>query len=217
MIRIIKASEAPPPEPHEEPGEFIDLADHVQTHLKHAREEATRLVEEARRQAAQIRHDAERQGRQQAEAELAQRVQDHVERQLACVLPSLQQAIDQLGAARTSHLKQCESRVVQLAAAIAARLIRRELQNVPDIPLELIREALQLATGAPHIKLRLAPEDHQLLRERLADLNGFTDVGHAEIVADPQVSRGGCIVQSEFGIIDQRFESQLARIVEELI
>ncbi len=217
MIRIIKASESPPPEPHEEPAEFIDLADQVQTHLKHAREEATRLIEEARRQAAQIRHDAERQGRQQAEAELAQRVQDHVERQLACVLPSLQQAIDQLGAARTSHLKQCETRVVQLAAAIAARLIRRELQNVPDIPLELIREALQLATGAPHIKLRLAPEDHQLLQERLADLNGFTDVGHAEIVADPQVSRGGCIVQSEFGIIDQRFESQLARIVEELI
>ncbi len=217
MIRIIKASEPPPAEPPEEPGEFIDLTDQLQLQLNRSRDEATRLVEEARDQAEQIRRDAELQGRQQAEAEFEQRVRDEVEQRVARVLPSLQQAIDQLSAARTSHLKQCETRIVQLAAAIAARLIRRELQDVPEIPLELIREALQLATGSSQIKLRLAPEDYRILRERLADLDGFTDAGHAEIVADPQVSRGGCIVQSEFGIIDQRFESQLSRIVEELI
>jgi flagellar assembly protein FliH len=38
-----------------------------------------------------------------------------------------------------------------------------------------------------------------------------------QIVPDDSVSRGGCLLESEFGRIDQRIESQLARIAEELI
>ena len=38
----------------------------------------------------------------------------------------------------------------------------------------------------------------------------------AQIVADPAVEPGGCRVITGFGEIDQRIESQLERIVEEL-
>jgi flagellar biosynthesis/type III secretory pathway protein FliH len=36
------------------------------------------------------------------------------------------------------------------------------------------------------------------------------------VVADPQVSLGGCRVETRFGVIDQQFEAQLARIEQEL-
>ena len=36
------------------------------------------------------------------------------------------------------------------------------------------------------------------------------------IVADPDVSPGGCRVVTEFGVIDETYEAQLDRIAEEL-
>ena len=35
-------------------------------------------------------------------------------------------------------------------------------------------------------------------------------------MADPEIARGGCRVETRFGTIDQQFEAQLARIEEEL-
>jgi flagellar biosynthesis/type III secretory pathway protein FliH len=42
-------------------------------------------------------------------------------------------------------------------------------------------------------------------------------LAQTELVADPQISAGGCRVETRFGVIDQQFESQLARIEEELV
>jgi flagellar assembly protein FliH len=38
----------------------------------------------------------------------------------------------------------------------------------------------------------------------------------AEMIADPEISPGGCRIETLHGAIDQQFESQLARIEEEL-
>ena len=44
----------------------------------------------------------------------------------------------------------------------------------------------------------------------------MSSLGEAELIASPNVSRGGCYVETRFGTIDQQFESQLKRIEEEL-
>jgi flagellar biosynthesis/type III secretory pathway protein FliH len=41
-------------------------------------------------------------------------------------------------------------------------------------------------------------------------------LAETELIADPQITAGGCRVETRFGVIDQQFESQLARIEEEL-
>ena len=217
MVRIIKASEHAHARAGEAGGaDFVDVAHQLQTQMNQARQQATAIIQTARRESQQIRRDAELQGRQQAEQFFQQRVRGEVERRLASVLPALEQAVDQLDAARDAHLKQWETGVVQLASAMAARLVRRELRALPHLPVDLIREALQLAAGAHRIKVRLSPEDYQTLGAEATQLARSAN-GGAEVIADPEVSSGGCIVQSEFGTIDQRFEAQLARIVEELI
>ena len=41
-------------------------------------------------------------------------------------------------------------------------------------------------------------------------------LANTELVADPQITQGGCRVETRFGVIDQQFEAQLARIEDEL-
>ena len=37
-----------------------------------------------------------------------------------------------------------------------------------------------------------------------------------EVIPDPEISLGGCIVRSMHGLIDQQLETQLQRLVEQL-
>jgi flagellar assembly protein FliH len=106
---------------------------------------------------------------------------------------------------------------VRLAVAIARRIVRRELHSHPEIAVEWIREALALAVGSGRIQLYLHPQDHAALGDEVRELvAGLGQLGETEIVADSQISPGGCRVVTQFGEVDQRLETQLARIEEEL-
>jgi flagellar biosynthesis/type III secretory pathway protein FliH len=100
---------------------------------------------------------------------------------------------------------------------MAERIIRRQLEREPEITLQWIREALQMAAGAADVALHLNPADHTLLGSRAKQLaQSLSGLAPTTIVADPAVSPGGCVVQTRLGRIDQQIESQLARIQEEL-
>jgi flagellar assembly protein FliH len=140
-----------------------------------------------------------------------------VEARWQSLAPVLQEAIESVRQLQTRWLRDWEDRAIELAVAIAARLVRRELAHDPRISQQWMREALQLATGCSTVTLRLHPDDyatlgnwqHQLTRE-------FSGLSPARIVADPQIARGGCRVDTEFGFIDQQLETQLTRLQEEL-
>ena len=92
-----------------------------------------------------------------------------------------------------------------------------EARQTPEITLTLLREALELAAGSTHLRIHLNPADHETLGPQAETLIAeFSSLGPAKLVADPQVTPGGCRVETRFGIIDQQFEAQLARIEEEL-
>ena len=129
----------------------------------------------------------------------------------------MEQAVAELRQSQHAWLKHWERQTVHLACAIAARIVRRELAQSPDITLDLVREALELATGGSRVRLHLNPQDHRAVSEQLpALLTRLQELAPAEVVADPEISPGGCRVVTEFGWVDQQIESQLARIEEEL-
>jgi len=219
MVRIIKAIEAHA-ECSSDSGEsagFIDATVEVRTQLDNARNEASRIVQEACEQADGIRQEAQEEGALQQARAIQQQVRLEVDQRLETALPALEEAVRSIDCEKAKHLRQCESHVVRLATAIAERLVRRELNRSPEITLDLVREALDLAAGSDRIKLHLNPADYETLSERVAELTAkLGEKTAADIIADSAISPGGCLVETEFGDIDQQFEMQLARIEEEL-
>ncbi len=194
-----------------------DLSDKARRWIDQVRGEAGEILAHAEKEAAAVRAKAEEQGRQAA-IEAAERVLDQkVGKQLETLLPALQKAVAGIVEARADFLRGWERNIVHLATAIAARVIRREVERQPDLPLALVREALDLAAGSPHVQLQLHPADLAALGAQVERLTKETSrLGNVEIVADPQVSQGGCRVLTRHGAIDERVESQLVRIEEEL-
>jgi flagellar assembly protein FliH len=196
---------------------FDDIAHQANRAVADLRHEASRLLSEASAEAEQVRQRAEQEGREAAVEAAKSILDEKVTRQLETLLPALRKAIDEIEFAKGAWLTHWEKSAVGLATAIAARVIRRELSHVPEIPLELVREALELSVGSPKVRLGLHPADHQVLQNQIARLaEEFARIAPIEIVADPAITPGGCRVDTDFGVIDQQFESQLARIEQEL-
>ncbi len=216
MSTIIKATELG----HDVQGvafNFDDMTVKAQQYLDGVRAEAARIVDQARKDAEQIRQEARIEGRQAGQAEIERVVQKQLAGQLATLLPALRRVIQDIQHAKQAWLEHWEKSGVHLAAAIAERLIRRELAQKPEITLTLVREALELAAGSSQLRIQMNPADHQALRPQVETLIAeLSSLGSVELVADPQVSPGGCRVETRFGLIDQQFEAQLARIEEEL-
>ena len=192
---------------------FDDMAGQAKKYLDQIRLDAAKIVVQAQQESAAIRTRAQAEGRQAALAEADQMIQ----RQLSAVLPALQQAILDIHQAKQAWLVQWETLGIHLAAEIAKRLIRGELTRKPEIPLTLVREALQLAAGCGQVRLLLNPNDHSALGSQVQLLvQEMSGLGETQIIADASISPGGCRVETRFGSIDQTFEAQLARIEEEL-
>jgi flagellar assembly protein FliH len=185
--------------------------------LRSIRAEAAAIVEAARRDAAAIRAEAEAAGRRAAEQAIERILDEKVAKQMKTLTPALEGAVRQIVDARHDWLRHWESAAVDLAAAIAGRLVRAELARRPELTVEWIREALQLAAGAGEIALRLHPSDAQTLERQAEQLAAvFAPAASVRIVADDSITPGGCRLVTEFGAVDAQLEAQLDRVKEEL-
>lgn len=196
---------------------FDDMTAQAKQYLDRVRIEAAKIVTQAQKDGEAIRRRAEQEGRQAGMALIHQATEQNVAKQMEAILPALRQAIDDLRQAKQSWLVHWEGAAVHVAAAIAGRVIRRELTRRPEISLTLVREALELAAGSPQVRIHLSPADHLALGQQIAVLTReMAGLGEVEILADPAITGGGCRVETRFGTIDQQIESQLARLEEEL-
>ncbi len=196
---------------------FDDMAARANQCLEAVRGEAARLLSEAQKEAEALRKKAEGEGRREGLAAIEQMAGERLAQELTTLKPALQRAVQEIRDARQAWLQHWEKSAIHVAAAIAARLIRRELSQDPQITITLVREALELAAGNAQLKIRLSPGDHANLHGQVQSVvRELAPLAEAELIADPHVAPGGCRVETRFGAIDQQFESQLARIEEEL-
>lgn len=201
---------------------FDDMTQRAEEYLAQIRAKGKEILAEAQKEAAEIRKRSETEGKQSAQKSIEQQVSQRAEEQLQQQLAALQPVMQQIGQAledeRHAWLAHWQQSAVQLAAAIAARVIRRELSNSPEIPVALVREALEMAAGSPHIRVHLHPDDHTAVGKSIEQvLTGMSNTAPAKLVPDENIERGGCRIETQHGVIDQQFAAQLKRIEEELL
>ncbi len=209
---------------------FEDLREQAAAHLEQARQDAAALVEQARQEAVKLKEQAAAEGREQGRCEGLADAQKLIEQQaqqltqqrfaehLKGILPALQQAANGLKQERDGWLLRWERAAVELSVAIAAKLVRGELSTRPELATGMISEALQLAAGQTHLKVRLHPGDLERLGPQAEDVvKRLTACASPELVADPKLTPGGCVIDTQHGQIDARLETILERITAELL
>lgn len=130
------------------------------------------------------------------------------------VLRRLSQTIDELQALRSDMVHKTERQVVQLAIAMAKRIVHREVSLDQDLLMAMARVALDRLGESANATIRLHPEDYAATAASRSDADVM---GAVRIVADSAVRRGGCLVQSDFGLIDVSADAQIQELAATLL
>ena len=196
---------------------FEEMAGRAEEYLESVRREAVKIIQQAHTDAEEVKRKAEAAGRVAAQAAIEDMLEKKVNKQMKSLRPALESVAHQLADARGKWLSEWEASAVHLAARMAERILRHELNKEPKAPLKLIRESLELASSSASITIHLSPEDCKHMGSASSEIiESLKQLAPAKIMADASVSPGGCIVKTEFGEIDQRIESQLERLEQEL-
>jgi flagellar assembly protein FliH len=130
------------------------------------------------------------------------------------MLRRLTQTIDDLMALRTQMIHQTERQMVQLALAVARRVVHREVSLDQDLLVAMARVALERLGESAHVTVRFHPEEFEAISAaRAGDWSGAA----VTVVADPRVGRGGCRVESEFGTMDAGVDAQIQELARALL
>lgn len=122
--------------------------------------------------------------------------------QVASVIQGMQAQFEAL----EQYLAQ---RVSGIALEVARQVVRTELHVHPEQVVAVTQEALAvLLVSAKHVTVRVHPDELGLVA---AGTNEALAARGARLVADAQVARGGCLVESDIGAVDARVATRWER------
>ena len=136
------------------------------------------------------------------------------ERRADGVLRKLGETLEELAGLRRHLLQQSERQLVQLALALARRIVHREVTVDEELAGALARIALERLGEAGPATVRLHPEDFARTAARDAER---WRAAHVTVVADAAVARGGCLVESPFGFVDASIDAQFEELARTLL
>lgn len=170
-----------------------------------------RVLAEAQAQASRIRELARAEG--DAEGRHEGRAQGLAEVQSAA--RALAQALEAQRLEAARQAAALERDAVELALALAGKVLAGALDAEPEHVLDVVAGALRRVADRRHVTILVDPADIELVRDSLEDLQARAGgVEDCDLQADRRVGRGGAIVRTRESEVDATVLTQLERARE---
>ncbi len=161
-------------------------------------EESRRSFEAGRERGLQEGHQAERMAQAAAAMEEKQRVEQ------------VAKMIERFAQERDRFLHAVEHEVVELALAVAARILRREAQMDPLLLTGAVRVALGQLSNSTKVRLRVPASELDLWTESIAIMPNLAL--KPEVLVGEGMRLGDCVIETELGSVDLGIRAQLGEI-----
>lgn len=145
------------------------------------------------------------------------------ERSVLTLKTSLKKAVDMLERGKRDFFREKEKELIAIATAMAQRIIRKEISLDTKIVEKIVREAIQRATDSDceQVVVRMNPQDWEKLKtiDKKLDfsIRGGKQKKNIRFEKDEDILPGGCMVETEKGVINATIESQLERLGKALL
>jgi flagellar biosynthesis/type III secretory pathway protein FliH len=116
---------------------------------------------------------------------------------------------DNLIAERTQVLKEAEETVIDLASALAKRIVGFQAEASPKVLVQVVRAALRHLSDRSNLEIKVHPDDLQIARRFAAHWVETVDQDSVlKVRASDHVGRGGCMIEGREENVDARLEEQ---------
>jgi flagellar assembly protein FliH len=157
---------------------------------------------------AQMAMEIER-ARAEAANEVEQRLRKEYEQKLSASREPIAALLASFEEQRGHYYAQVEMEIVQLALAIAAKILHREAQVDPMLLAALVRLAVERMREGSSVTVRVSPGRGESWKQYFA---ANPSVSHVEVAEDPQLTNHDCILDTELGSANFGLDSQLKEV-----
>jgi flagellar assembly protein FliH len=145
-------------------------------------------------------------GLQEGEA----RVAAAFEQKLAAIRASVSRTLEEFKAQRELYFNRVEPEIVQLALAIARKILHREAQMDPTLLTGIVRVALEKLDTGTRVRLKAHPEEIHFWKDYFSTNQSYQP--NPELVGDAALQQGECMLEAEVGSTQISLETQLKEI-----
>jgi flagellar assembly protein FliH len=170
------------------------------------------LIAEAKAQAEEIRDQARQEGFEAGLAEGRAAAQVEADR----LKDELGRLIEALAAERRRLFESAERDLIDLVIQFARRAVGAELASRPETIRRTVRQAVEALLATEALRIRLHPEDAPLVEPIVEQLSLSAGGARVELKADPELTRGGALIETETQEIDARLSTRLEEIARDL-
>lgn len=101
--------------------------------------------------------------------------------------------------------------ILEISVDIAKTIIKKELETDPQVLINTIMDVLRtVSKNEPKINIRVRPQSVQFIKDTLPNITyQYGLESKINIISDPSVEEGGCILQTNNGIVDASIDTQI--------
>ena len=115
------------------------------------------------------------------------------------------------------HVLSLEPQLFSLIKLMVEKLVLKEVSTHPEVIRAVLREALGHVVEQARVKIRLHPDDTEFLEEVLPSLKEeLSRIREFEVVPDANLKRGGCLLETDFGLVDATLERRWQELLKRL-
>jgi flagellar assembly protein FliH len=194
---------------------YHDMASRPASSDASGRSPAERLEEEASRRRAEVeRSQAEfaqriQQERAEAVEQSEQRLRSEFEQRLQAERAPIAAAVSDFGMQRDQYFARAEAEVVQLALAIAAKILHREAQVDPMLVATLVRMAVGKMRDGSNVTIRVGTGEVSRWK---GYFGAQSEDARVQVVEDAELSDHDCMVETELGVANFGLDTQLKEV-----
>ncbi|MFD2670104.1 FliH/SctL family protein [Marinicrinis sediminis] len=157
----------------------------------------------------QARQEGFEQGFQQGSEEAVQRIQE----EYGQVMQEIQATLQTAYLHKASIIQEAQPFLIDMSTAIAEKLIRKQLEADPAWLVEIIKPLLARCREQELITIHVSPASYSLVYEARDELKQSLDKpAEIQVIPEPSIEEGGCMVRTSFGSMDASITTQLEEI-----
>ncbi|MBQ8012840.1 MAG: flagellar assembly protein FliH [Treponema sp.] len=177
--------------------------------IKNAQEEASRIIEEAKNEQENLKKSGHSEGLAQGREEGFAEGKAEVER----LIERTHKILEGVMARREEILSETEQQIVELVILMTRKVVKIISENQKSVVMANILQALKKVKGRGDVTVRVNLADVKLTTEHIQDfIKQVENVQGITVLEDSTVDKGGCVVETDFGAIDAKIQSQLSEL-----
>lgn len=164
------------------------------------------LISRAREEADAIRESAVKEGYQTGIEQAAAELQE-VRESLGAFMNAKQEVYEMIAPS-----------ILEISVDIAQKIIKKETEEDPQVLINTIIDVLKsLAKDENKISLRVNPVQVDVVKQQVPEILNIAGLdAKVSVLADEEVTEGGCLVTTSNGVVDATIETQLSVVCEAL-